>query len=488
MNISFAYLSICSLGMSPLLAPTHITTSIAVDKTTFRYFFSHLIRSTNSRARFKLKDSKISHFLNTPIFFSREVSKIENESLSLQLNFSNETFDSVLIIGCTFENVLSDSRGGCVYYGRESNLTIFNSNFVNCVSKYEAAILFVLVGTAWSISPVNVFSCTFQNCYSTGENFQIIDEWAEMYPSVLIHDFVGFDGVTCIPSTIHDCSALDCQENLESKKRFGALIHHHANTFEIKNFNASNHNKIDSSQIIFSQAHKQASKVMNVLAVGQTAFNFIEVKDLQSSDQLSFQNLMIANSTLLTDSTVNHCVFMFGGQYSGSIVFIYCYFYNVITDNSSITPVLTYSSNGRYPTFANCYTDSEYLAENNQGVTMTIVPTYQPPTSEIFYSFTETFSKEVAESSSVLTVSLVSYPVSPTKLQPAHKKTISNEAVVGISLSLNFLVAIIVIAVARRYLKKYFLDENNNSSDGNSSSSTSQLESDYEMIDLDSRL
>lgn len=338
------------------------------------------------------------------------------------------------------------------------------SIFINVVSRYEAAILFVLLEqNGWSLKPVNINDCIFKSCYSTGEYFQILDDYSDKYPSVLIHEFIGFLS-TSIDSNTSSVSAVNCQENKIQGKKFGAIFHFHTK----KIFNGSNHDKIDSSQVFFTQSHKQASNVNHIYATGQAGYSFIEIKDIQLTDQLTIQYFNIYNSTLFTKELSasdnkadyvesNFGIIDFGGDYSGSVVFINCYFYNIVTDDSQIKPILAFSSNGRLHIFANCYSNVDSIA-SEQGFTFGMLFQSIPlGTSSICSPTTVEISVITPSQSPTLTIQIVN----------VKNNKIKNVIVVSVSIVATAILTVVCLVVVHivYYNKIVFIDETDESAD-----------------------
>lgn len=320
------------------------------------------------------------------------------------------------------------------------------SIFINVVSRYEAAILFVLLEqNGWSLKPVNINDCIFKSCYSTGEYFQILDDYSDKYPSVLIHEFIGFLS-TSIDSNTSSVSAVNCQENKIQGKKFGAIFHFHTNF------------KIDSSQVFFTQSHKQASNVNHIYATGQAGYSFIEIKDIQSTDQLIIQYFNIYNSTLSTKELSasdnkadyvesNFGIIDFGGEYSGSVVFINC----------QIKPKLALSSNGRLPIFANCYSNVDSIA-SEQGFTFgTPFQSIPLGTSSICSPTTVEISVITPSQSPTLTIQIVN----------VNNNKIKNVIVVSVSIVATAILTVVCLVAVHivYYNKIVFIDETDESAD-----------------------
>lgn len=455
-NITANFLCLSSTLQSPLLTCTKSSSSYLIENCRFNKYFNNFYRSSSSslvKERIEIRKSQFSNFITTVLSLTPDYYQMTIEE---RIFITNQTdgISSLTIIDCTFKNIISDERGAAIRIAKHIPLVLNDTRFNNCISRYEAAILFVLIGEkTWSLEPININRCYVDSCYSTGQYFVIKDDYSDKYPSVLIHDYLGFL-LTSIESNINSFTALNCQENESPKKKFGAYIHHHANTFTIQHFNCTNKNKIDSSQIIFTQSHKQASNVLYVIATGQVGNSLIEIKDIQSSDQLTFQNIDIYNSTLLTEEPVtvgskteyvkSECgIINFGGDYSGSIVFIYCHFFNIYTDDKSIEPVLAYSSNGRLPIFANCFTNVESIA-NNRGLTFTTpfepslnLPTLTPTVSDVEI-LPQTSNPETTEQIEIN--------------DKNDKNNTKNIIVVSVSIFASIVVTVIALVISRYYL------------------------------------
>lgn len=471
LNITANYLCLSSALHSPLLTSTKSSASYSLSNCNFKHSFNCLYRSSSSlvKERIQIKKSKISFFLATPFNLSPDY---KSQIIDTRIVVTpSDLITSLTIVDCTFNNIISDDRGAAIRIANHVSLILNGSQFFDVVSRYEAAILFVLIAeNTWSLEPININRCTFENCYSTGENFKILDDYSEKYPSVLIHEYLGFR-YTSIVSYISEISATNCQENKHPMKRFGAYIHHHANTFQLSSFNCTNVNKIDSSLIFFSQAHKQASNVNFIKGIGQAGYALIEIKDIQSTDQLTFQYFDLYNSTLFTEELVtsgnkteyiktNYGIIDFGGDYSGSVVFIYCHFYSIVTDSKSLQPILSFSSNGRLPIFANCFTDSESIA-NEQGFT------YGTP-------FQPTIDDLTVEPTPIITESPTMTPVQTSVIYiPSEvvieKNNNKNIIVVSVSILATIIVTISGLIIARKRLDHHitYIDETDDSTYGN---------------------
>lgn len=455
MNITTSYLYLCSSLNSPLLTSTKSSASYSVSNCKFKRFFNCLYRSSSAslvKEHIQIKKSEISKFLATPFSLTPDYSgQLIEERIFIG---PADDFASLTIVDCTFYNIISDEKGAAIRIAKQVPLALNDSIFTCCVSRNEAAILFVLIGKdTWSLQPININRCSFDRCYSTGQFFTIINNYTDKYPSVLIHDFLGFKQ-TSIETNINEITAVNCQENEVPKKRFGAYIHHHANTFSLSHFNCTNYDKIDSSQVFFTQSHKQASNVMYILASGQVGNSLIEIKDIQSPDQLTLQSIDIYNSTLLTEEPVamdDEIIYVksesgiidFGGDYSGSVVFIYCHFFNIETDDKDTEPALAYSSNGRLPIFANCYSNVKSIADN-RGFSFT---TPSEPSSE---SATITPAMTTIELPSMTSNQPTA---SANEINVIQKRSnTKNIIVVSVSITVGIILTVSTLIVVRNYL------------------------------------
>lgn len=467
-NYTTNFLFICSISHSPLISPAKSSASYSFENCKFHQFYNSFYRSSLSlvKERLELKKTKFSSFVATPLDISPEY-KSETFFSRLEVVATDE-ISSLTIIDCQFMNITSNDRGGSIRIAKHIPLILNNSLFLNVVSRYEAAILFVLLeDRVWSLKPVNINDCFFDSCYSTGEYFQILDNYSDKYPSVLIHEFLGFL-YTSIESRTFSVSAVNCQENKDPKKKFGAILHFHTNTFQLNYFNCSNRNKIDSSQVFFTQSHKQASNANYIYAIGQAGYSFIEIKDIQSTDQLTIQYLNIINSTLFTEELStsgnktdfvksNFGIIDFGGYYSGSVVFIYCNFNNIITDNILTNPILSFSSNGLLPIFANCFSNIDSIA-SNQGFTF---GTPLKPTTYL--------SSTILLTTTVKTPSITpsQSPLQTILVTNVKKNKIKNFIVIVVSIVATVILTVIFLVVVHRiyYNKIIFIDEADDSVD-----------------------
>lgn len=457
MNYTAHYLFFSSTIHSPLITPSLSSISFSFKNCKANRFFNNFYHSSFSlvKEHVTIKRTVFLSFIATPLDISPDFqSEIIDTRLFVE---ADDNISSLTIIDCLFINITSDYRGAAIRIAKYVPLILNNSQFFNVVSRYEAAILFVLNEMrTWSLEPVNINYCTFTSCYSTGDNFQIFDTYSDKNPSVLMHVFLGFK-YTSIEANMFELSAFNCQENKVSKKKFGAYIHLHTNTFNINFINCTNINKIDSSQVIFTQSHKQASNANYIYSSGQAGYSFIEIKDIQSYDQLTFQYFIIFNSTLFTeeDETINDTATMneseygiidFGGDFSGSVVFIYCHFYDIFTDNKNYKPILSFSSNGRHPIFANCFSNVEAFS-SEQG--FSFGTPFQPTT----YTTIPTSSKTTVY---IPTKSPSRSPTELVEVGYVKKDNKKNVIVVMVSIIVPVVLTVVALIIVRKIMERNF--------------------------------
>ena len=302
MNVTILGLLMSSMSHSPLISPPFSVRSVSIQKSSFSRFASNFYRSIHGNEAFFMRSTKFSSFLTAPLHFSSDdpfcANIFRDFTFDQRLTLWSTSTNCVVLEECSFHHCVADLPGASIYFARNSFLKLYSSTFVNCVSRTEAAILYLRIGTYYSTSPLNISYCFFERCYTTGELFTPTSDTSQ--PSVLIHDYISYSQASNSTSRITYITALECMENKESNKRFGGLIHHHANQFSIFTYNATSHGKIDSSHFVFTQYQTMESRIQYALAYGQTGISVFQIADILASVSLVIQYALVLNTTLLT--------------------------------------------------------------------------------------------------------------------------------------------------------------------------------------------
>lgn len=444
MNLSVKFLLIHSFSNSPYINPA-LSSSISITNSKFSHFSSNFFRSPDIlRTHFLCQQCEISFFLTTPIYYSREDFVFENQIYTDTQLYSHDS-STLQILNCNFHDITSEQKGGAIRINSHIDSLINSTTFTNCFSDNEAAILFACEfhsnSYTWLLSPVTVNGCYCEGCSTSGNLFTIIDSWADKYPSVLFHFWMGVRSTT-IPSKVTDTTIVDCQQ--QSDKRFGAFLHHHANRFTVHTVNCTNQNKVGSSELIFSQAQKEQSNINFLQGFGQSGHYLFDVTNIQSQDRITFNMASIINSTVITDTNNEaeelSALIHFSESYSPqTLIFVQCNFYNIDSNQPDMPPILF--SNNEVPVFKNCLTNVESLGEDSY-LQITV---YDPDAS----IDTPTQDSPITEKTYLTTASTATpdNQDAPT----VRPEKIDMYIIMVIIMSLTVLIMGIVICSARRY-------------------------------------
>ena len=161
---------------------------------------------------------------------------------------------------------------------------------------------------------------------------------------------------------------------------------------------------------------------------------------------------MITQSDTKLVVEANYGIIDFGGDYAGSVLFIYCHIYNIVTDNIFLEPVLSFSSNGRHPIFANCFSNVDSIAAD-QG--FSFGTPFQPTT------FTE--NSNISQTTELVpSRSPSNSPTEVVEKENVKKNNVKNIIVVAVSIIAPAIFTIVGLVAARKIIESRisFVDEN----------------------------